>query len=61
MFNVQSCDLDRAQQTKMATGIDELFLFGEEFESILDILEDDEELKDKFPNQSPLLTLLART
>ena len=32
----------------MATGMEKLFLFGEEFEAILDILEDDEELEDEF-------------
>ena len=44
----QSRDLDRAQQNKMAAGMEKLFLFGEEFEAILDILEDDEELQDEF-------------
>ena len=28
--------------------MEKLFLFGEEFEAILDILEDDEELEDEF-------------
>ncbi|XP_015748653.1 PREDICTED: uncharacterized protein LOC107328434 [Acropora digitifera] len=32
----------------MAAGMEKLFLFGEEFEAILDILEDDEELEDEF-------------
>jgi len=32
----------------MADGVDELFVWGEDFEAILDILEDDEEVEEQF-------------
>ena len=38
-----SRDIDRAQlKTKMADGLDGLFLFGDDYEAILDILDEDE-------------------
>ena len=35
-------------QNKMADGADEIFLWGDNFETILDILEDDEEIEEQF-------------
>ena len=32
----------------MADGVDDLFVWGEDFEAILDILEDDEEVEEQF-------------
>ena len=39
----------------MADGVDDLFVWGEDFEAILGILEDDEEVEEQF---SPLLTMI---
>ena len=35
-------------QNKMADGTDEIFVWGDNFETILDILEDDEEIEEQF-------------
>ena len=43
----KSRDSNRAQQTKIAAGRDELFSFGKDFKVILDILED-EDLEEQF-------------
>ena len=39
----------------MADGVDDLFVWGEDFEAILGILEDDEEVEEQF---STLLTMI---
>ena len=39
----RSCDIDCAQlKTKMADGLDGLFLFGDDYEAIFHILDEDE-------------------
>ena len=35
-------------QNKMADGVDRIFVWGENFETILDILEEDEEIDERF-------------
>ena len=37
-----------ARLSKMAEGVDDLFVFGDDFEAILDLLEEDQALKEQF-------------
>ena len=39
-------------QNKMAGGSDDLYLFGEDFDAILDILKEDEGLKEQFESSA---------
>ena len=44
----ESCDLKGAQVFKMADMVDDLFVFGDDFEAILGILEEDEAMEEEF-------------